>query len=118
MVNNAEKIVKIQEAFADIGYKPGLLLYRDHAFADVTKPDAPRREVALAGFGQYPPSYRNSCFGLVDSSNGTRTEPKDCIALGAPLVFELSDGKVYEHRLIDTDIVRENRSKRFNDFLD
>lgn len=85
-------LVALSKHLESLGYSDDRLL-QDYSFADVLSDAADTRRIALAAFTQTPPSYRTAAFGVVDR----RSEDVDLSeyrALGAPVLFALSDDKV------------------------
>jgi hypothetical protein len=79
---------------AEIGYGDELLC-RDYTYAVFSETRHTTRCIPLAGFGQYPPSYRTSCFGVV-CANGKRGISNVALHkdLAAPLIFEVDSDSV------------------------
>ena len=78
-----------------IGYD-GRFISRDYAFADFTDHAAIVNHIPLAAFSDYPFSYRNACVGVVlaNGTPGGNELVSRYRALGAPLLFEVADGRV------------------------
>src|ERR1017187_1182539 len=82
-------------ALESIGYE-GRFISRDYAFADFADNAAIVNQIPLAAFSSYPFSYRNACVGVVianGTSGGTELASR-YRALGAPLLFEVTNGRV------------------------
>lgn len=94
IIKNNPLLRQVATAMGNIGYR-GDLLVRDCEYADVTGNRYQVGRVDLAGFAQTPRSYRNACIGVV-VSNGTSgaAHIAQHKALGAPLFFEIVDGRV------------------------
>lgn len=89
---------RVKALVHDLGYSQSLI-QENYSFADPLGDDYRVRRIPLAAFAQWPPSYRNVCIGVV-ISNGKRgmSHVYEYRALGAPLVFEISDGKVIRYK--------------------
>ncbi|HUY93492.1 MAG TPA: N-6 DNA methylase [Pirellulales bacterium] len=79
-----------------IGYS-GDLLVEGYRFGDWFAPSVPERLIPAAAFGQTPTSYDSALFGVV-LSNGLSGKQlvSQYRALGAPIIFEVSDLSVRE----------------------
>ena len=91
----------IKQEFQGLGYD-GSLLQEDYAYADVLGPvsEYAVKQIDLAAFTQYPPSYRTASFGVA-VSNG-RSGPELIMghrSLGAPQILEVSDDRVYRWKV-------------------
>lgn len=95
-----ERIAATRAAFREIGYSEELLL-PNYRFADFLSPTYAVREIALAGFAQYPPSYRSAGFGVVIGYNDP-DEVRRYTALGAPNIFVVdpSDNAIHHWQLL------------------
>lgn len=82
---------QVRQSLLSIGYRANLL-FSDYEYADVTRDSISTRRIALAGFAQSPPSYRDACVGIV-VSNGISgaAHVVQHRSLGAPLIFEIGD---------------------------
>lgn len=100
----AELVERTNLAFQEIGYKEELIR-EGYRFADFLSDSYLVREIPLAGFAHYPPSYRTSGFGVVisDAPNSENENfLSDFRALGAPhlLVINNRRQEVYHWELI------------------
>ena len=84
----------IADAMSRIGYEEGLLC-TDYEYALLDDDACATRRIPLAGFAQAPPSYRNSCIGVI-GTNGLSGESNVAVHrdLGAPLIFEVGSTTV------------------------
>jgi hypothetical protein len=81
----------MERALRSIGYGDQLLR-RGYAYNDVLSQREELRSIELAGFAQSPPTYRNACIGVIVShGHSGATHVAMHKALGAPLLFEISD---------------------------
>jgi len=84
----------IESELAGLGYQQAAII-RDYSFADVIAPLALSRRIPLAAFTQTPPSYRSAAFGVLLESHGhTSNVIANFRALGAPIIFSISDNLV------------------------
>src|SRR5947209_3412405 len=100
---NAE-LQQIEISLRGIGYRDDLL-YRGYKYADVTGQHNDVRSVNIACFAQTPPSYRNACIGVV-VSNGLSgaTHIAQYQALGAPLIFEVTESGVNRWKITSSGV--------------
>lgn len=75
-----------------IGYREDLnLLKRDYKYTNVDVRHYEEHTIDLAGFAQYPPTYRNVCIGVIVSNGLSGAElVAQHRTLGAPLMFEIN----------------------------
>lgn len=85
----AEELLSLtRDSLSKIGYRNSLL--RDnYRFADPLGRIYRVQTIALAGFAQEPPSYRNACFGVVVPDQTGPELIKQYRALGAPQILAL-----------------------------
>ena len=91
----------IKQEFRDLGYD-GSLLQEDYAYADVLAPDSEYavKQIDLAAFTQYPPSYRTASFGVAVSNGRSGPELiRGHRSLGAPQILEVGDDLVYRWKV-------------------
>lgn len=96
LVNFAESescLLIARQALQELGYTDPLVR-QDYTFADILDPHEVDRHIALAAFGQEPPSYRTSCIGVVLVDGQMLNEVARYRALGAPQIFALNAGVV------------------------
>lgn len=82
-----------------LGYSGGLL-QEDYFFDDASLNRTRELQVPLAAFGQWPPSYRSACIGVL-KANG-RVGPQyvsSYHALGAPMFFEVYQDRIIRYRI-------------------
>ena len=87
---------RIKQEFQGLGYV-GSLLQEDYAYADVLAPDPEYavRQIPLAAFAQYPPSYRTASFGVAIANGRSGAEfIQGHRSLGAPQILEVGDDSV------------------------
>jgi len=73
-----------------LGYTDDLLRV-DYKFTDILSPDLQVKEIPIATFSQYPPSYNNACFGVcIVNGKSDAQLISDFSSLGAPQIFEIS----------------------------
>lgn len=91
---------EIERAMQAIGYRDDLLR-RNYEYEDVIVRHQQSHKIALAGFAQSHPSYRNACIGVVvpNHSKGAALVAQHR-ALGAPLVFEIDGHTVNRWKII------------------
>ena len=84
-----------KRAFSKIGYHSNWFK-QDYAFSDFYASTTPQRNIHLGVFGQDPPDYRSSCFGLQFAQPGESIEEviKHVRAFGAPQLFYVSEATV------------------------
>lgn len=73
----------VRRGLLDIGYTKDLLR-ENYTFAEVFGNDNVLRRIDLAAFAQEPPSYRNSCLGVVATDSDSPQTVEMYRALGAP----------------------------------
>ncbi len=79
-----------------LGYSDDLLI-EDYRFGDWFAIDLPERQIAAAAFGQTPVSYDSALFGVVLTNGFSgRQLASQYRALGAPVLFEVSETTVRE----------------------
>ena len=86
----------IKQEFQSLGYV-GSLLQEDYAYADVLAPDPQYvvRQIPLAAFTQYPPSYRTASFGVAIANGRSGAEfIQGHRSLGAPQILEINDDRL------------------------
>lgn len=86
-----ELIERARVSLQEIGYRDDLL-FRNYPFADFFSSTYSVREVPLAAFVQYPPSYRSSGIGIL-SANGDYPVMENYVSLGAPYLFVVQSSK-------------------------
>lgn len=64
---NNPTLKQVKNALSSIGYK-GKFLVEGYEYADMLSKNYSVNQVALAGFGDTPPSYRNCCVGVAESN--------------------------------------------------
>jgi hypothetical protein len=62
--------------------------------------DEPLRYIALAAFGQEPPTYRTACFGIAVPPHDGSEAIIDYRALGAPQIFALHPDKIHRWEIV------------------
>ena len=66
-----EVLQHIRQGFQGLGYT-GNLLQEDYAYADVLASEYSVRQIPLAAFAQFPPSYRTASFGVAIANGQSR----------------------------------------------
>jgi len=95
-----------------LGYR-GQLLAEDYAFSDLFRSSPTERTVALAAFGQSPPTYENACFGVLAPNHSSGADLiYEHRSLGAPLAFEVRQDRIVHWRVGTT----PQKTKRLFDF--
>ena len=95
-VKETDMFAAVRANLEKIGYV-GDLIQEDYAFRDFlsasgkAKASVPRIE--LAAFAQWPPSYRNACFGVTTPTTDSAAAITPFRALGAPQVLALYPAK-------------------------
>src|SRR5437763_7905224 len=82
-----------------IGYQDNLLQEK-YSFADFFAQYEPFRYIALAAFGQEPPTYRTACFGIAIPPHDGSEAIIDYRALGAPQIFALHPDKIHRWEIV------------------
>ena len=80
-------------AFGSLGYDASAII-ESYVFSDVLAARPQDRSVSLAAFTQTPPSYRNAAMAVVSDDDAGVEGITSYRALGAPLVFSVSDSQV------------------------
>ena len=95
----ATLLATAREGLRDIGYQDNLLQEK-YSFADFFAQDEPLRYIALAAFGQEPPTYRTACFGIAVPPHDGSEAIIDYRALGAPQIFALHPDKIHRWEIV------------------
>ena len=82
-----------RRAFGSLGYGTSAII-ESYVFSDVLAARPKDRSVGLVAFTQTPPSYRNAAMAVVSDDDAGVESITSYRALGAPLVFSISDGQV------------------------
>jgi hypothetical protein len=111
----------VRGGLRDIGYKDDLLR-ANYLFADILGPSAEVRRIDLAAFGQEPPSYRSSCFGVSTSPHKGPEAILAYRALGAPQIFALHPEEgIVDHWKIraqgDPELLRQIDAEHVRSFI-
>ena len=95
---------RFQKALKSIGYLDKRIL-SPYSYADFVGKEYKDREIQMAAFAREPVSYRNVCFGFTFSENekGAANIEKHK-ALGAPLIFELTDNEVSLWKIMESEL--------------
>ncbi len=96
-----EFLHEAHEGLRDIGYQDELLR-STYQFADMFARNSPLRTIAIAGFAQEPPSYRNACIGIAVPSHQGSAAIAEYKALGAPQILALhpTDKKIFRWKIL------------------
>jgi hypothetical protein len=105
---------QIGAAMREIGYR-GNLLRQDFSYSEIPIGQNTLGTINLAGFAQEVPSYRNSCIGVVvaNSVSGERLVEQHR-ALGAPLIFEVTNNSVRRWKVTKSGAPEYKDSIAFN----
>lgn len=88
----------------------------DYSFANFGDSASPTTEVPLAAFDGYPFTYRNACIGVVFRQHADSADAiHQYMALGAPLVFEVSENSVQPWRIGPKRAVADGKRFRIDD---
>lgn len=88
-----------REGLHDIGYQDNLLQEK-YSFPDFFAQDEPLRHIALAAFGQEPPTYRTACFGVAIPPHDGPEAIMDYRALGALQILALHPEKIHRWEIL------------------
>jgi len=95
----AALLTTAREGLRDIGYQDNLLQEK-YSFADFFAQNEPLRHIALAAFGQEPPTYRTACFGVAIPLHDGPEAIMDYRALGALQILALHSDKIYRWEIL------------------